>query len=620
MSACLLVLWVLAAPPVEAGEGTELIEVEGRRLDRDARDEALWTEVVDVQADPRPLAGPGRALERAVGVRVVRSGDEGAPVSVQVRGAGGHQVGVLLDGVPLGSARGESVDLGWVPVGLLESVAVTRGAAGAAYGSGAMGGVVQLRTRRFEGAGGAAAVRGGSLGVAQVEGGVGVEGEAADGVVGVSLGRGTGDFAFVDAEGRAGVRRNNDHRRGAGLVRGRWRPSAGVEVGVMALGSLDERGAPGRDAFPDEQARLMRRWGLVSGWAEGAAGAVEWSGRGWARARRVVFEDPVVQSADPTRSTLDDVAVGVGGRAAYAGEGHRPWVAVEGRHERAESGVEGVGGGGLQAARLGGAVTGGWTVELGERVEVVGALRADGLEGRGLWWVPKLGAVVEVVEGAVVRINGGRLFRDPGFDELYFVGQGIRGNPGLRPEDGCGGDVGAAVERGGVRVEVVGFWQRYARLIAFVPLDAYRVTARDDFGAEVVGVEASARWSGQRAGVRWAVEAAWVGQEARFEGETEAPLPYRPRHRVTGLAELGWGWVTGFGSGRWQSGVTIDRFGARTQPGYGLVDAGLSVALPGGLVLAGEVRNVGDVRDALDIERRPLPGRTVMVELSGAWE
>ncbi|MEZ4432247.1 MAG: TonB-dependent receptor [bacterium] len=229
---------------------------------------------------------------------------------------------------------------------------------------------------------------------------------------------------------------------------------------------------------------------------------------------------------------------------------------------------------------------------------------------------PKLGVVARPVEALTVRLNGGRLFRDPGFDELYFVGQGVRGNPELRPEDGWGGDVGVEGRLGPVSVEVVGFAQRYDRLIVFVPLDAYRVGARDDFAAAVHGVEAAARVEGAWFGV----EVAYLGQRAQFTSGGAAPLPYRPAHRVTGLAQVTVGPVTPFVGGRWQGEVTVDRFGARRQAGYGLVDGGLRVALPWGLGAAVEVANALDRRGAFDVAQRPLPGRSLVVELSGRWD
>ena len=630
-----LLVALFAPPPAvpdeasssEAESEAEVLEVHGRRLRRDGRDGGLATVVIEVGSDPRPLTELGAVVERAAGVRVVRSG--GGSETVQMRGAAGHQGGVWVDGVPLDDARGEAVDLGLLPPALFDRVEVVRGAAGAAYGGGAQGGVLHLRTRRFEQGGGPVAgevaVRGGSFGLAQVDGGVGGGGAAGDGLAAVSLSRATGDFAFVDAQGRAGTRLNNDHQRGSLLLRGRWRPAAGVEVGGLLLGTLAERGEPGRDAFPDGDARLDRRSGLGLGFVEGDAwaGQVGWGGRVWVRQRRQVFVDPVASYADPQRSALVDDSSGVAAWAAWDGAAwHRPMVVLEGRLARAVSEVSGVGGEvGAEARderRAGGAVVAGWEVEPVMGLRAVGLLRFDAQSGRAGWWVPKLGLVAEPwgeAAGLVLRANAGRLFRDPGFDELYFVGQGIRGNPALRPETGWGVDAGVGWSRWGWSLDVQGFMQRYERLIAFVPIDAYRVGARDDFAAVVAGVEAAVRFEG----AWWLVEGTWLGQRARFVTDPVAPLPYRPGHRVGGLGQVTVGPVTPFVGGRWQSGVTVDRFGARRQAGYGLLDVGLRAGLPGGLAAAVEVENLLGREGAFDVAQRPLPGRSVVVEVWGGW-
>ena len=67
--------------------------------------------------------------------------------SLSLRGAGATGVMVLLDGIPL-SSPGTSVDLSRIPAAITERLEVLRGAASARYGPGALGGVVNLVTRR----------------------------------------------------------------------------------------------------------------------------------------------------------------------------------------------------------------------------------------------------------------------------------------------------------------------------------------------------------------------------------------------------------------------------------------------------------------------------------------
>jgi vitamin B12 transporter len=59
--------------------------------------------------------------------------------------------------------------------------------------------------------------------------------------------------------------------------------------------------------------------------------------------------------------------------------------------------------------------------------------------------VPKLGFRWNPTESLAVKNNYFRSFKYPDFEDLYWAGDGqTQGNPDLKPEDGWGGDLGAA--------------------------------------------------------------------------------------------------------------------------------------------------------------------------------
>lgn len=58
--------------------------------------------------------------------------------------------------------------------------------------------------------------------------------------------------------------------------------------------------------------------------------------------------------------------------------------------------------------------------------------------------VPKLGFLWNVNDSLSLKNNYFRSFKHPDFEDLYWAGGGAYGNPDLRPEDGWGGDLGAA--------------------------------------------------------------------------------------------------------------------------------------------------------------------------------
>jgi hemoglobin/transferrin/lactoferrin receptor protein len=86
------------------------------------------------------------ALLAAPGVDVSRTGPWASQVSM--RGLSGERVLVLVDGVRLETGRGHGAQTSLVSVDKLESVDLLPGAAGAAYGSDALGGVVELNTHK----------------------------------------------------------------------------------------------------------------------------------------------------------------------------------------------------------------------------------------------------------------------------------------------------------------------------------------------------------------------------------------------------------------------------------------------------------------------------------------
>jgi vitamin B12 transporter len=74
--------------------------------------------------------------------------------------------------------------------------------------------------------------------------------------------------------------------------------------------------------------------------------------------------------------------------------------------------------------------------------------------------IPKLGIVWNATGFFTLKNNWFRSFKFPDFEDLYWTGGGGIGNPELKPEDGWGGDLGAALRFADVlRLESVFFTQ-----------------------------------------------------------------------------------------------------------------------------------------------------------------
>jgi vitamin B12 transporter len=92
------------------------------------------------------------ALRSVPGVAVNRGGVLGAKTQVRIRGSEGNQTLVLLDGVELNDPSADSeYDFANLLVQDVERIEVLRGPQSALYGSDAVGGVINIITRRGEG-------------------------------------------------------------------------------------------------------------------------------------------------------------------------------------------------------------------------------------------------------------------------------------------------------------------------------------------------------------------------------------------------------------------------------------------------------------------------------------
>ena len=87
-------------------------------------------------------------LRQVVGVEVLQSGGRGTSASVFIRGSESDEVLVLIDGVQVNSVTLGAFDFANLTPEGFDRVEVLRGGGGSLYGSEAVGGVINLITRR----------------------------------------------------------------------------------------------------------------------------------------------------------------------------------------------------------------------------------------------------------------------------------------------------------------------------------------------------------------------------------------------------------------------------------------------------------------------------------------
>jgi vitamin B12 transporter len=91
------------------------------------------------------------AIATLPGVNLVRYGPGGAAATFGIRGSSSAQVLVLIDGTPAAGAQLNSVDLAAIPTSGVERIEVVEGGGSTLYGSGSIGGVVNIITTPLHG-------------------------------------------------------------------------------------------------------------------------------------------------------------------------------------------------------------------------------------------------------------------------------------------------------------------------------------------------------------------------------------------------------------------------------------------------------------------------------------
>ena len=91
-------------------------------------------------------------LQRQRGIEVARNGGPGTVASVFIRGANSNQNIVFVDGVRIGSATSGAANWSAIPLSAIDHVEIVYGPLSTLYGADAIGGVVQVFTKKGAGA------------------------------------------------------------------------------------------------------------------------------------------------------------------------------------------------------------------------------------------------------------------------------------------------------------------------------------------------------------------------------------------------------------------------------------------------------------------------------------
>ncbi|MBQ1783585.1 MAG: TonB-dependent vitamin B12 receptor [Gammaproteobacteria bacterium] len=160
-------LLALAVSPVQATDAVEHMVITANRTAQTVNDTLAPVTIIE-RADIERLqpANLPELLRGLPGINISNNGGAGKQTSLFLRGSNSSHLLVLIDGVKVGSATLGTAALQNIPVHQIERIEIVRGPRSALYGSEAIGGVIQIFTRRGDGEvfGGDGALWGGSFG------------------------------------------------------------------------------------------------------------------------------------------------------------------------------------------------------------------------------------------------------------------------------------------------------------------------------------------------------------------------------------------------------------------------------------------------------------------------
>jgi vitamin B12 transporter len=424
-------------------------------------DQAL-TQVTVIPRE-RIAAATGRTLAELLatesGVQFWSNGGLGKPATVSLRGLEGRHTLLLIDGVRFGSATVGAPGWDNIPLDAIERIEIVRGPMSGLYGSDAVGGVIQIFTRR--GAAGfrpEAAASVGSQGYGDVAAGARFGSGPVDGSLRVQHRR-TDGFSATNERVPFGSFNPDDDGFEQTSVSGR----VGVALGTWRAEAtlLDARGTVQLDDGPGADSRADLGTRVVSLQAAGPLSA------GWRTTLRAArsgddYDTRATASAFQPLGSIGTVQTQLGWENQVA----TPLGTALLLAERVQQTVERPGAPfavsertitGLGLGLNGEAGMHGWQA----------SLRRDRNSQFGSQTTGSLAYGLVLVPGLRATASFGTSFVAPSFNQLYFPNFG---NPNLLPEEGRQREFGLVWRQGGVTSRVAVFDNRIRGYISSGPL------------------------------------------------------------------------------------------------------------------------------------------------------
>ncbi|MGV7211607.1 TonB-dependent receptor domain-containing protein [Oxalobacteraceae bacterium A2-2] len=149
-----LAMAMAAAHPFAAADtGSSTVTVTATRAPQAASE--IISDTLSIGPEQIAASGAGSIvdlLQRQRGIEIARNGGPGTSSSVYIRGANSNQTVVLVDGVRIGSSTTGAANWSAIPLTAIDHIEIAYGPLSTLYGADAVGGVVQIFTKKGKGA------------------------------------------------------------------------------------------------------------------------------------------------------------------------------------------------------------------------------------------------------------------------------------------------------------------------------------------------------------------------------------------------------------------------------------------------------------------------------------
>lgn len=585
---------------VSANEDIESITVTANRSAQNALDVLASQIVIDREQIEQIQPDSTLDLLRTVaGLDFTQQGGFGQQSSVFVRGANANHTLVLVDGMRVGSATLGTTEVQSIAPAMIERIEIVKGPRAALWGSDAIGGVIQIFTRKLQGGEANAELTLGSEGHQQLQGAIGFSHGNGSSTVSLTKQKADGFDVFAPADPD-----DDGYDYTAFSLRGEQVLSEVLKINWLYANNSNEAEYDSAWTAGDEVSETDNHvWQLAANYQHELGGfkhSTDFSlGQSQDSNKQLLtgdlFETKRTQISAVNTTPLENNLLFVTG-LDLVDEQIESSTTAYGEDERLTFGLFGQVGYQLAALNL------------------ESAIRYDDVEGVDSELSYNLGLGYDINESISLVLTHGTGFKVPTFNDLYFPsGQYSVGNPDLEAERSVTEELIIKYSEGLIALEASIYQSEIENLIEWAAdaSDNFRYKPANIREAEIKGFELSVSYIGQM----FTHKVNYAYNESK-DSATNEQLIRRSKHHFnytasTKVRDADVYFEYAYKGDAYDSGFDADFNPVRiTLPSYSLVSVNIAYPLNDNFTLKAKVANALD-EDYVSANNYNTQGRTV---------